>query len=98
MDMFAGILVKLIKLVSALRSIVTKSTELTNNGQICFIMEEMIDERFSLFMNYTDGKLMLVDKRNGNFDVKSIYNVMEDIDTIGTQLSSDYIAYSSLLA
>ena len=96
MDMFAEIPAKLRKVCSALQTILAKSMELSINGQFVFVMEEMIDERFSLFMNYTDGKLMLVDKVNGNFDVKSIYDVTECNDTIGIQLSSDYIVYSSL--
>lgn len=95
MDMFAEIPAKLRKLCSALQTILAKSMELNSNGQFVFIMEEMIDERFSLFMNYTDGNLMLVDKINDNFDVKSIYDVSEYNDTIGTKLSLDYIVYST---
>lgn len=96
MDMFENISVKLRLLNTALQTILAKTHELSSNGQLAFIMEEMIDERFSLFMNYTDGNLMLVDKSNGNFDIKSIYNVLGCIDTIGIKLSSDYIVYSSM--
>lgn len=94
--MLENISVKLRLLNTALQTILAKTHELSSNGQFAFIMEEMIDERFSLFMNYTDGNLMLVDKSNGNFDIKSIYNVLGCIDTIGIKLSSDYIVYSSM--
>lgn len=95
MDMFTEIPAKLRKLLTALNNIMTRSIEINKQGQFVFAMEEMIDERFSLFMNYANGQLMLVDKLNGNFDVKSMYNVTDYNDTIGIQLGSDYITYSS---
>ena len=95
MDIFAEIPAKLRKLLNALNNIMTRSTEINEQGQFVFAMEEMIDERFSLFMNYVNGQLMLVDKINGNFDVKSMYNVTYYNDTIGINLSSDYITYST---
>lgn len=95
MDIFAEIPAKLRKLLNALNNIMTRSTEINEQGQFVFAMEEMIDERFSLFMNYANGQLMLVDKFNGNFDVKSMYNVTDYNDMIGINLSSDYITYST---
>jgi len=95
MDILAEIPAKLRKLLTALNSIMTRSTEINEQGQFVFAMEEMIDERFSLFMNYVNGQLMLVDKINGNFDVKSMYDVTYYNDTIGINLSSDYITYST---
>ena len=95
MDIFAEIPAKLRKLLNALNNIMARSTEINEQGQFVFAMEEMIDERFSLFMNYVNGQLMLVDKLNSNFDVKSMYDVIDYNDTIGINLSSDYITYST---
>jgi len=95
MDFFAEIPAKLRKLHAALDSIRSRTKELSEQGQFVYAMEEMIDERFSLFMNYVNGQLMLVDKINGNFDVKSMYNVIAYNDMIGINLSSDYITYST---
>lgn len=95
MDIFTEIPAKIRKLLNALINIMSRSTELDEQGQFVFAMEEMIDERFSLFMNYVNGQLMLVDKLNGNFDVKSMYDVTDYNDTIGINLSSDYITYST---
>lgn len=95
MDIFAEIPAKMRKLSAALDSIRSRTKEMHEQGQFVYAMEEMIDERFSLFMNYVNGQLMLVDKINGNFDVKSMYNVITGNDTIGINLSSDYITYST---
>ena len=95
MDIFAEIPAKLRKLYTALNSIRSRTKDINEQGQFVYAMEEMIDERFSLFMNYANGQLMLVDKINGNFDVKSMYNVMVCNDMIGINLSSDYVTYST---
>lgn len=95
MDIFAEIPAKLRKLHAALDNLMSRTKEINEQGQFVYAMEEMIDERFSLFMNYANGQLMLVDKLNGNFDVKSMYNVIAYNDMIGINLSSDYITYST---
>lgn len=83
------------KLTKAFETLKSKREDLDEHIQRCALIEEMIDERFSLFLNYMHGQCMLINKAHGNYDVIGTYDLTQsDYKPILRKLLVDYIAYS----
>lgn len=89
---------KIDKLCVAFEALRSKHETLDKHIQHHAIIEEMIDERFSLFLNYIDGKCMLIDRDHGDYDIIATYDLASsDVTPTINKLITDYVAYSVLL-
>lgn len=80
----------------AWKKIEEKSEKLCKALQAPCIIEEMIDEQFSLLANYASGSLMLIDKTNDNYTIKSIASLSDDnYEESLANLWSTYISHST---
>lgn len=81
----------------AWKKIEEKSEKLCKALQAPCIIEEMIDEQFSLLANYASGTLMLIDKTNDDYTIKSIASLLDDnYEESLANLFSTYVSYSSI--
>ena len=94
--LFEEILVDRIdKLIVTCETLKSKRENLDKQIQQCALIEEMIDKRFSLFLNYMNGRCMLIDRIHGNYDIIGTYNLAQsDYKSAIRKLLVDYAAYS----
>jgi hypothetical protein len=74
--LFEEILVdRMDKLCVAFETLRSKHETLDKHIQHHAIIEEMIDERFSLFLNCIDGQFMLINRNHGDYDIIATYDL-----------------------
>lgn len=94
--LFEEILVDRIdKLIATFETLKSKRESLDEHIQRCALIEEMIDEHFSLFLNYMHGQCMLINKSHGNYDVIGTYDLAQsNYKSTICKLLVDYVVYS----